>query len=110
MSADIGASAFDRRAWADAFAELSSADRATSLEPEGLQRLATAAYLVGKDDESVAVWERAHQALLSRGERRRAVACAGWIVFVLINGGQAAPAGGWIARGLRLLEDEEASV
>ena len=107
MSADTGASAFDRRAWADAFAELSAADRATSLEPEELQRLATAAYLVGKDDESVAVWERAHQALLSRGERRRAAACAGWIVFVLINGGQAAPAGGWIARGLRLLEDED---
>ena len=29
------------------------------------------AYLVGKHDESVAVWERAHQALLGRGERRR---------------------------------------
>ena len=73
MSADTGASAFDRRAWADAFAELSAADRTTSLEPDELERLATAAYLVGKDDESVAVWERAHQALLSRGERRRAV-------------------------------------
>ena len=107
MSADTGASAFDRRAWADAFAELSTADRTASLEPDELERFATAAYLVGKDDESVAVWERAHQALLRRGERRRAVACAGWIVFVLINGGQAAPAGGWIARGLRLLEDEE---
>ncbi len=107
MSADTGASAFDRRAWADAFAELSTADRTTSLEPDELERLATAAYLIGKDDESVAIWERAHQALLSRGERRRAVACAGWIVFVLMNGGQAAPAGGWIARGMRLLEDED---
>ena len=106
MSAETGASAFDRRAWADAFAELSAADRTTSLEPAELERLATAAYLVGKDDESVAIWERAHQALLGRGERRRAVACAGWIVFVLMNGGQAAPAGGWIARGMRLLEDE----
>ena len=85
MSADTGASAFDRRAWADAFAELSTADRTTSLEPDELERLATAAYLVGKDDESVAVWERAHQALLGRGERRRAVACAGWILFVLIK-------------------------
>ena len=107
MSAETGASAFDRRAWADAFAELSAADRTTSLEPGELERLATAAYLVGRDDESVAIWERAHQALLSRGERRRAVACAGWIVFVLMNGGQAAPAGGWIARGMRLLEDED---
>ncbi len=107
MSADIGASAFDRRTWADAFAQLSAADRTTSLEPDQLERLAAAAYLVGKDDESVAIWERAHQELLSRGERRRAVACAGWIVFVLINGGQAAPAAGWIARGLRLLEDTD---
>ena len=105
MSADTGLSAFDRRAWADAFAELSQADRAAPLEPDELERLATAAYLLGRDDESVATWERAHRERLRRGDVPGAAACAGWIVFVLINGGQAAPAGGWTARGLRLLDE-----
>jgi hypothetical protein len=38
-----GRESFGRRAWADAFAELSAADRESALEPEDLERLATAA-------------------------------------------------------------------
>ena len=41
---------FDQRAWGDAFTELSAADREVPLEPEDLGRLATAAYLVGRDE------------------------------------------------------------
>ena len=112
MSDDTGARAhgrecFARRAWAEAFAELSAADRAGALEPEDLERLATAAYLVGRDEDSVAVWERAHLALLRRGDEERAARCAGWIVFVLLNGGELARAGGWLARARRLLDDGE---
>jgi hypothetical protein len=43
---DRGRESFARRAWADAFVQLSAADRETSLGPEDLERLATAAYLV----------------------------------------------------------------
>ena len=57
-----GRESFGRRAWADAFADLSAADRDAPLEPEDLERLATAAYLVGRDEDSVAAWERAHHA------------------------------------------------
>jgi DNA-binding NarL/FixJ family response regulator len=100
-----GREAFDRRAWADAFAELSAADRAAALEPDELEQLATAAYLVGRDEDSVAVWERAHHELLGRGEVERAARCAGWLIFVLLNGGEFARAGGWLARARRLVED-----
>jgi ATP/maltotriose-dependent transcriptional regulator MalT len=100
-----GRESFGRRAWADAFAELSAADRESALEPEDLERLATATYLVGRDEDSVVVWERAHHELLGRGEVLRAARCAGWLVFVLLNGGEFARAGGWLARARRLLDD-----
>ncbi len=44
---DLGRESFGRRAWADAYARLSAADREAPLAPEDLERLATAAYLVG---------------------------------------------------------------
>ena len=100
-----GRECFDRRAWADAFAELSAADGEAPLEPEDLERLATAAYLLGRDEDSVQVWERAHHELLRRGDEERAAGCAGWMVFVLMNGGEFARGGGWLARARRLLDD-----
>ena len=100
-----GRECFDRRAWADAFAELSAADAEAPLEPEDLERVATAAYLLGRDEDSVQVWERAHHELLRRGDEERAARCAGWMVFVLMNGGEFARAGGWLARARRLLDD-----
>ena len=42
--------AFARRIWGDAFAELSAAHRERQLELEDLERLAVAAYMVGRDD------------------------------------------------------------
>ena len=100
-----GRECFGRRAWAAAFAELSAADQGTSLEPQDIERLATAAYLVGRDEDSGAAWERAHRARLSRGEVVEAARCAGWLIFVLLNGGEFARAGGWLARARRLLDD-----
>jgi DNA-binding CsgD family transcriptional regulator len=67
--------------------------------------LATAAYLAGRDEESIELWERAHRELLNAGEPLRAVRCASWLVFVLLNGGQIARSGGWLARARRLLDD-----
>ena len=100
-----GRASFERRAWADAVADLSAADRDAPLEPEYLERLATAAYLVGRDEDSVEVWERAHHELLRRGDVERAARCAGWAVFVLMNAGEFARGAGWLARARRLLDD-----
>lgn len=102
---DRGRVAFDRSLWGEAVAQLSAADRDAALSPEDLERLAVAAHLVGEDEASAAAWERAHRQLLDRGEVTRAVRCAFWIVFGLVNRGEMARAGGWIARAQRLLDD-----
>ena len=39
-SLDRGRASFERQAWADAYAQLTAADRETALEPEDLERLA----------------------------------------------------------------------
>ncbi|HEX6695497.1 MAG TPA: hypothetical protein VF080_01840, partial [Solirubrobacteraceae bacterium] len=57
---DRGRESYGRHAWGDAVAALSAADAASPLEPDDLVLLATAAYLIGRDDESTGLLERAH--------------------------------------------------
>ncbi len=104
---DRGHESYARRAWADAYAELSAADHESPLEPEDLERLATAAYLVGRDAESAALWERAHQGFLGRGNAGRASRCAFWRALDLLLKGEVAQGSGWLARGRRLLDDTQ---
>ena len=83
-----GRECFARRAWADAFAELSAADRDDPLEPEDLERLAIAAHLVGRDAESAEVWTRAHHAFCAGATPRRRRPLRVWIGFALLNRGE----------------------
>ncbi len=80
--------AFARQAWGDAYALL---ERADALEAEDLERLAVAAYLVGRDEESRRAWERAHLEHVQRGQLAAAARCAGWLVIDLVLGGDMAP-------------------
>ena len=91
--------------WADAFEELSAAHREARLQVEDLERLAVAAYMVGKDDDCEEAWTAAHNAWLRRGEAERAARCAFWQALGLFFRGDLAPAMGWVGRGGRLLED-----
>ncbi|HET9556792.1 MAG TPA: DNA-binding response regulator, partial [Actinomycetota bacterium] len=100
---DQGRSAVVGQAWAEAHQRLSAADQAAPLEPDDLELLAAAAFLVGRDDESAEVWARAHQERLARGETERAARCAFWVAFGLLNRGEQARGGGWVARARRLL-------
>ena len=102
---DRGRESFGGQAWGDAFALLSAADRESPLEAEDLERLATAAFLIGRDDDGADVGARAHQAFLRRGDVERAVRGAFWLAFGLLNRGEVARGGGWVARGRRLLDD-----
>ena len=102
---DRGRESFERRAWADAFADLMAADRETPLGPEDLERLATAAYLVGRDADSDEVWARAHHEWLRLGGAERAARCAFWLAIGLLQRGELARGGGWVARARRLLDD-----
>jgi DNA-binding NarL/FixJ family response regulator len=100
-----GRESFGRQAWEETYARLSAADRAGTLEPEDLERLAIAAHLLGRDDESADLCARAHQEFLSRGNPRRAARCAFWVALPLLFKGELARAGGWISRGQRLLDE-----
>jgi DNA-binding NarL/FixJ family response regulator len=100
-----GRESFQRRAWADACRQLVEAERHAPLPVDDLERLATAAYLVGDDPRSETSWARAHQLRLDAGEAERAAWCAFWITFGLFHRGAAAPAAGWMARGARLMDD-----
>ena len=102
---DRGRESFDRLAWADAYEQLSAADQLSPLEAEDLERIATAAYLSGKEDAGADLLLRAHNAFLSLGDRERAVRCAYHLAMSLFQKGEFARAGGWLARSRRLLDD-----
>jgi DNA-binding CsgD family transcriptional regulator len=91
--------------WSDAFAELSAARREGQLGVEDLERLAVAAYMVGRDHDCEDAWLAAHHAWSRNGEPERAARCAFWQALGLLFRGELAPAMGWVARGGRLLED-----
>lgn len=102
---DRGLDSFGRQAWGDAYTQLSRADHEGSLKPDDLERLAIAAYLVGKDPDSDDAWARAHHEWLRLGDPARAARCAFWLAFGLFNRGDAARGGGWLARARRLLDE-----
>jgi DNA-binding CsgD family transcriptional regulator len=100
-----GRAAFDREAWAEAYAQLAAADRESPLEPNDLELLGTAAHLVGRDADSAELSERAHHEFLRRGEVARAVRCAFHLVMILLSRGEMARGAGWLARARRLLDE-----
>jgi DNA-binding CsgD family transcriptional regulator len=106
ITADLahrGRESFGRRAWGDAYSDLSAADRESPLPPEDLVRLATAAYLLGRDEDSDDAWTRAHHAFQARGDIAGAARSAFWLGFGLLDRGEPARGSGWIARARRLL-------
>jgi tetratricopeptide (TPR) repeat protein len=101
----LGHEFFERQAWADAYAQLAAADREEPLALEDLERLATAAYLAGRDSACVSAWTRAHRESVRVGDGPRAARCAFWLGFPLLLKGDVAPARGWLARARRVLDD-----
>jgi hypothetical protein len=99
-----GREASARGAWLDAHEALSRADRSASLGAEDLELLATAAYMLGRDDEHLSELERVHQLLVDGGERLRAARTAFWIGMFLTVGGEMGRGSGWLGRAQRLLD------
>jgi len=99
--------ALDRHAWADALTLLRQADAAKTLDAEGLEMLADAAWWMAEPDESLAARERAHVAFAAAGNKRRAAAVA--LRLGQDNGNKRAfaAAGAWLERAGKLLEGDE---
>jgi DNA-binding CsgD family transcriptional regulator len=101
-----GRDAFQREAWSDAFALLAQADREAPLEADDLDRLGTAAFLVGEDTASIDAMTRAHHSFLERGDVIRAARAAVWITFAMFERpALQAQAMGWLARARRLFDE-----
>jgi ATP/maltotriose-dependent transcriptional regulator MalT len=72
--------------------------------PDDLERQAITAYLAGDEEASQELWERGQREHLRAKDLERAARCVFWLVLDLFNRGEWARGGGWLARGLHLLE------
>ena len=100
-----GRAAFEVSAWVEAYDCLAAADAGASLAPTDIELFASAAFLIGRDDESSALWARAHRAHLDRGDVEQAAGSAAWLAFGLLTRGETVQAGSWIVRAVKLLDD-----
>jgi DNA-binding CsgD family transcriptional regulator/tetratricopeptide (TPR) repeat protein len=100
-----GRAAYARQAWTEALEQLQAADRVATLDTDDLSRLATAAYLSGDESASSVGWSRLHHACIAEGNIAGAARSAFWIAFHAQRAGQRAPAGVWLARGMRIVEE-----
>jgi len=101
----VGRDAFAARRWATATEALEDADEQRPLDAPDLELLATALFMVGRN-EQLAVLERAHQRHLDAGSLRDAARCAFWLGMQLFIGGEVGRGGGWLARANRLIEQD----
>lgn len=98
-----GRAAFARGDWPAAHEEFARASEELPLSGADLESWATAAYLLGQDDEFVRLLDSAHQRHLDHGDVLKAARCTAWLACNLAAAGAQAPAAGWVSRTRRLL-------
>lgn len=102
---DQGRSAFRAQRWTDARENFRDADQRGGLPAPDLERLATAEILTGNTTAGLDSLTRAHEEYLVVGDVVGAARCAGWLGMQLMNLGEMSRAGGWAARGQRLVAE-----
>lgn len=99
-----GRDAVERRAWAEAYAQLAVADEDAALARADLEHFAFSAYLAGHDVHSGELMARLYHEWSNTGDRARAAHVAFWLGMALMYRGEHAQAGGWFARARGVLE------
>lgn len=94
--------AFERRAWVTAYDALSS--RPGDLDGADFDRLAVAALLAGRENDAIQALHRAFQHHLDAQDPTAAAHSAYWLALALLQHGEPAVAGGWIARCRHLVD------
>ncbi|MDQ0663562.1 DNA-binding CsgD family transcriptional regulator [Arthrobacter ulcerisalmonis] len=102
---DQGRSAFHEHRWTEAFESFRDADQRGGLPAADLERLATAEILTGNASSGLESLTRAHEEYLVIGDIPAAARCAAWMAMHLTHLGERARAGGWLARGQRLVNE-----
>ena len=95
---------FERGDWVAAFEAWSATD-VDALSTVDLDDFATAAQLLGRHDETVALLQRAFVRCQESGDPRRAVRCAFRLARTTATHGQQALSAGWTSRAEGLLEE-----
>jgi ATP/maltotriose-dependent transcriptional regulator MalT len=99
----VAQEAFARHSWHEAYTLLT--DACDGLDADELEMLAVAANLIGRDNDSIHAWERAHVDHLRAGRRERAAQSACWAALVLLLRGEMAQAGAWMTRAERIVDE-----
>ena len=94
--------AYERQRWAEAYTQLNAADARTPLDVGDLEHLAFAAYLSGHDQQSTDAWARCYRLHLEADEPEEALRSAFWLGYELMQRGDAAQGGGWMAQADQL--------
>lgn len=102
-----GRACYGRRAWSAAYEALRCVDEASALQVDDIERLATAAYLTGRDLDFQHTLERLYRAHVEAGALSRAARCAFWLGLTLLFRGETGQSHAWTARGTRLIQDED---
>jgi ATP/maltotriose-dependent transcriptional regulator MalT len=97
-----------RRSWLEAHEAFARVDAGSPLDAEDLELHALTALMLARDDNAVAILERAHHARLEHGDHVPAATDAIWIGLNLAYRGAVGPASGWLGRAQRLLDKEAA--
>jgi DNA-binding CsgD family transcriptional regulator len=102
---DRGRAAFHEHRWTEAQERFRDADGRGGLPAVDLERLASAEILTGAGTTGLDTLTRAHEEYLVMGDVESAARCAGWMGMQLMFFGERARAGGWFARGQRLVDE-----
>lgn len=84
--------------WQGDYDRLAARDVVAGLDAEGLEALATAAYMTGREDEYLSVLTRLFDVQVAANEVQAAARTAFWIGLTLILRGEHGRGGGWVAR------------
>lgn len=90
--------------WGDAWRALSVVEP-DALDIDDLDRLATAAYMTGRDEDGFALWTRAHQRCVAEGSLHRAAAFGAKLAQTLGFKGDWSRCAGWTERVATILEE-----
>ncbi|MCO6010767.1 LuxR C-terminal-related transcriptional regulator [Actinoallomurus purpureus] len=99
-------SAFERRAWLDAWSGFDKARESEPLSADDQHTLAEAAWRVGEIDESLAAFTDAYRLYQREGRPRPAAMTAMLLAVHHLEWGDGTIGSGWMRRAHRLLRDE----
>ena len=102
-----GREAYDRHAWAEAYEQLSQADREGALSGADLETLAEASFFAAHAERGIEAKERAFKAHLAAGDRLRAAHVALDVAHDYGFRAKTSIASAWTRRAERLLEGQD---